>query len=85
MSSLVEFKRRNGFERLDFPRYYLPLTLKGRIYVALRLYRGAVGLLPAPVLRLVLKIRRRVLRAGKKPAGNRDDRRQCALPLKKLT
>jgi hypothetical protein len=64
--SLVEFKRRNGFERLDFPRYYLPLTLKGRIYVALRLYRGAVGLLPAPVLRLVLKIRSRLLQTGKK-------------------
>jgi hypothetical protein len=56
-SSLLEFKRRNGFEQLDFPRYYIPLTLKGRIYVALRLYRGAVGLLPGPVLKLLLKTR----------------------------
>jgi hypothetical protein len=59
-SSLVEFKRRNGFEQLNFPRYYLPLTWKGRIYVALRLYRGAVGLLPAPVLNLLLKIRDKI-------------------------
>jgi hypothetical protein len=59
-SSLVEFKRRNGFEQLNFPRYYLPLSLKGRIYVGLRLYRGLVGLLPGPVLNLLLKIRERL-------------------------
>jgi hypothetical protein len=55
--SLVEFKRRNGFEQINFPRYYIPLTLKGRIYVSLRLYRGAVGLLPEPVLKRLLRIR----------------------------
>ncbi len=58
-SSLVEFKRRNGFEQVNFPRYYLPLTLKGKIYVRLRLYRGAVGLIPGPVLNWLLKIRDR--------------------------
>jgi hypothetical protein len=56
----VEFKRRNGFEQLNFPRYYVPLTLKGKIFVALRLYRGVVGLLPGPVLNLLLKIRDRI-------------------------
>jgi hypothetical protein len=56
-SSLVEFKRRNGFEQINFPRYYIPLTLKGKIYVRLRLYRGAVGLIPGPVLKLLLKTR----------------------------
>jgi hypothetical protein len=56
----VEFKRRNGFEQLNFPRYYVPLTFKGKIYVSLRLYRGAVGLLPAPVLNLLLKIRDKI-------------------------
>lgn len=66
--SLMEFKRRNGFERLEFPRYYLPLTWKGRIYVALKLHRGAVGLLPAPLLRLALRFRGFLLQAGKKNA-----------------
>ena len=56
-SSLVEFKRRNGFVPVNYPRYYVPLTLKGRIYVALRLYRGPVGLIPTPLLRILLKIR----------------------------
>ena len=66
--SLMEFKRRNGFERIEFPRYYIPLTFKGRLYVKLRLYRGAVGLLPEPVLRLLLKIRAR-LHARKEKTG----------------
>ena len=56
-SSLVEFKRRSGFEQINFPRYYIPLTLKGRIFVRLRLYRGAVGLIPGPVLNVLLKFR----------------------------
>ena len=72
-SSLVEFKRRNGFEQVDFPRYYLPLTLKGKIYVWLRLYRGAVGLLPAPVLNLLLKIRRRLVAAKAEPPPAKAD------------
>jgi|SRR5665213_1550682 len=71
--SLVEFKRRNGFEQVDFPRYYIPLTLKGKIYVGLRLYRGAVGLLPAPVLNVLLKIRSRLVAAKKPAAAAKED------------
>jgi hypothetical protein len=77
-SSLVEFKRRNGFEQINFPRYYLPLTLKGKIYVKLQLYRGAVGLLPGPVLNLLLKIRdkfyarKEKVEAGK-PESSKDE------------
>ena len=72
-SSLVEFKRRNGFEQIDFPAYYHPLTAKGKIFVALRLYRGAVGLLPAPVLNLGLKLRDKFYRSRQKPAETKED------------
>jgi len=77
-SSLVEFKRRNGFEQLNFPRYYVPLTLKGRIYVGLRLYRGLVGLLPGPVLNLLLKVREKLYApkakaASAKPEAAKDE------------
>lgn len=65
---LVEFKRRNGFERMVFPRYYVPLTLKGRLFVGLKLYRGAVGLLPLPMLRVLLKIRSRLTESIHGPA-----------------
>ncbi|HTR43175.1 MAG TPA: hypothetical protein VMH87_16295 [Pseudomonadales bacterium] len=53
-SSLVELKRRNGFEQIQFPRYYLPLTSKGKIFTALKLYRGISGMLPEPMLKMAL-------------------------------
>ena len=56
-SSLVEFKRRNGFQQVNFPRYYIPLTLKGELFVRLRLYRGFSGLLPEPILHVALSCR----------------------------
>jgi hypothetical protein len=56
-SSLVEFKRRNGFEQVNFSRYYIPLTLRGEVFVKLRLYRGLGGLIPGPVLQPLLSFR----------------------------
>jgi hypothetical protein len=56
-SSLSEFKRRNGFEQIDFPRYYVPLTSKGRVFVRLKLYKGISGILPEPLLRVLLNSR----------------------------
>jgi hypothetical protein len=71
-STLREFKRRNGYRQLDFPRYYIPLTLKGRIYVGLRLYRGVIGLLPAPVLSALLTVRGWFNRSKPKPAAPKE-------------
>ncbi len=48
--SLGEFKRHNGFQKFDLPRYYVPLNARGRVAVSLKLYRGA-NLLPEPILR----------------------------------
>jgi len=56
-SSLVEFKRRNGFQQVNFPRYYIPLTLRGKLFVWLRLYRGFSGLMPEPILQPLLSLR----------------------------
>lgn len=38
--SLTKFKESNGFIRMDLPRYYVPLSLKGRLSLKLRLHRG---------------------------------------------
>jgi hypothetical protein len=57
-SSLTEFKRRNGFEAVQLPRYYVPLTLKGRAALKLGLHRGVARNTPKPILRLFLKVRR---------------------------
>ena len=58
-SSLTEFKRRNGFEKVLLPRYYLPLTLKGRIALRLGLHLGFAHLIPKPLLARLLRLRNR--------------------------
>jgi hypothetical protein len=56
-SSLTEFKRRNGFEKVLLPRYYIPLTLKGRIALSLGLHLRLVERIPKPIVSRLLKIR----------------------------
>jgi hypothetical protein len=59
-SSFADFKQRNGFERIVFPRYYIPLTVKGRAAIRFRLTRGLLGLLPGTLVTAVLDVRARV-------------------------
>jgi hypothetical protein len=59
--SLAEFKRRNGFVEVRFPQYFVPLTTRGRIAVALRLHRGIRGMLPAATIQMLLDLRSRLL------------------------
>jgi hypothetical protein len=58
-SLLTEFKRRNCFEQFFVPRYYVPLTFKGKIALRLRLHLGLKRLLPESVLHFALKLRAR--------------------------
>jgi len=58
-SPLTEFKRRNGFEQVLLPRYYIPLTAKGRIAVRLRLHLGYKRLLPRSFIDLAIRLRSR--------------------------
>jgi hypothetical protein len=43
---LREFKRHNGFEPVNLPRYYVPLTMKGALALKLNLHRGLADQLP---------------------------------------
>jgi len=56
-SSLTEFKRRNGFEQVLLPRYYVPLTLKGWIALKAKLHHGVRGMIPVNVKKPILKMR----------------------------
>ena len=79
--SLAEFKRRNGFEKIEFPRYYIPLSLWGRVAIALRLHRGLLGLLPGPVILFLVQLRsalyrrmsRVAVKGGETPASRSRD------------
>lgn len=58
-TSIREFKVRHGFEEMLPPTYYVPLTAWGRVCVRARLYRGMNQLLPGPVLRAAVALRKR--------------------------
>jgi hypothetical protein len=56
--ALADFKRHNGFEKIELPRYYIPLTVAGRIALRLGLHHGATDWIPEPVAATYRRIRR---------------------------
>jgi hypothetical protein len=60
-SSITEFKRRVGFEQLDYPRYWVPLSLRGRLALRAGLQHGLTAILPPWIITRLLKVRGRWL------------------------
>jgi hypothetical protein len=56
-SSLSDFKERNGFQRVDIPRYYVPLTRWGSLAFAMGLHRQLVDRVPEPVAAKLRELR----------------------------
>jgi hypothetical protein len=56
--SLGDFARNNGFVRIDLPRYYVPLTLKGKIALNLGIHRGLAAAVPKRLKPLLVELRR---------------------------
>ena len=56
-TSLSQFKRHNGFQKLEVPRYFVPLSIRGRVGLRLGLHRGLIDVIPEPALRVLLKMR----------------------------
>lgn len=46
LDSLAHFKVHNAFRKYDIPRYYIPLSTLGNIYISLRLYRRLKDMVP---------------------------------------
>jgi hypothetical protein len=55
--SVSDFKKRNGFQQVDLPRYYVPLSGVGRAALKLGLHRGLAELVPEPVVAKVRNLR----------------------------
>jgi hypothetical protein len=53
-----KFKRNNGFEKVLLPRYYIPLTIKGKFALALHLHHGIRGLLPEKIILQLIALRK---------------------------
>jgi hypothetical protein len=59
IDGLSDFKRHSGFQKIDLPRYYVPLTLFGRIGLHLGLHHGAADVIPEPIAASYRKLRSR--------------------------
>jgi len=55
--SLSQFKEVNGFQRMDLPRYYVPLTSIGEAAFRLGLHHKLVHYLPEPVMAGLRRLR----------------------------
>jgi hypothetical protein len=56
-SSLTDFKERNGFQKIDVPRYYVPLTRLGELAIRLGLHKKLADRFPEPMLAKLRELR----------------------------
>jgi hypothetical protein len=56
---LADFKRRNGFQKIELPRYYVPLTVAGHMAFRLGLHHGMTNWIPEPLAATYRRIRKR--------------------------
>jgi hypothetical protein len=56
--SLAEFKRRCGFQETKVPRYFVPITQKGKMALRTGLHRGWKAALPDRIVQPLKKLRR---------------------------
>jgi hypothetical protein len=57
IDSLTNFKEVNGFQRVDLPRYYVPLTSLGSLVLRLGLHHSLVDHIPLPVVNKLRELR----------------------------
>jgi len=55
--SLADFKRHNGFQKVELPRYYVPVTVTGRIALRLGLHHSAADWIPESLASRYRKLR----------------------------
>jgi hypothetical protein len=68
-SPIIEFKNRNGFKMIEIPRYYVPLTVKGKTALQLRLHHGILALIPEKISSYLIDLR---AKRYEKNLGQRD-------------
>jgi len=80
-SSLIDFKEKNGFKKIDYPRYYVPLTTKGKIAIKYRIYKGWQNLLPYQVMKTLVTLRSKyyLFRMGKSGESNQPVKEKTGL------
>jgi hypothetical protein len=56
--SLADFKRHNGFQKNEVPRYYIPLTVAGRVALRFGLHHEIADSIPEPMAAAYRRLRR---------------------------
>jgi hypothetical protein len=57
-STLSDFKENNAFQKIDVPRYFVPLTLVGQAAIGMGLHQGFVQFIPEPVMERLREFRK---------------------------
>lgn len=70
--SLSDFKERNAFQRVDIPRYFVPLTAWGRIAHLLGLHKRLSERIPEPVVLRLREFRSSLLTRKVQTADERN-------------
>jgi hypothetical protein len=65
------FKRSNGFQRFDLPRYFVPLTPKGKLALKLGFHRGWKGAVPKHLRQPLKNLRKRWYALRWRPVNER--------------
>lgn len=56
--TLGDFVRHHGFEKIDLPQYYVPLTLRGRAFLKLGIHNGLAAAIPKSIKPYLLTLRK---------------------------
>jgi hypothetical protein len=55
---LADFKRHNGFQKIEMPRYYVPLSIVGQMALRIGLHHSATDWIPEPMAATFRRVRR---------------------------
>jgi len=67
--TLNEFKQRNGFQRVDVPRYYVPMTAFGKVALNMGFHRRLADRIPESIAGRLRELRRKWMSRGLQPSS----------------
>ena len=57
--TLSSFKKQNGFIKIEYPRYYVPLTVTGKVGLKLNIHNGVKQALPEGLVKRLIDLRKK--------------------------
>jgi len=75
--SLTKFKEVNGFQRVDLPRYYIPMTRTGWLVFRLGLHHGFANFLPESISTKLRELRKAWYQRKFQAATTAQEKRSC--------